>query len=158
MKANPFKYKSNAVVRTCRHCGNPIIGGRNRRFCNADCSRAFAKQTARDKTTKPENPFLWVFLRDGFRCQICGKTPADGVKLHADHIYPISKGGTSDEENLITLCGDCNCGKSDKVLPEAQLFSLWDITRKNCLSSDYKTLRDKYLAQVESVHIFRGGE
>ena len=52
--------------------------------------------------------------RDGFRCQLCGATQADGVKLHVDHIIPISKGGTSDIDNLRTLCERCNRGKGDQ--------------------------------------------
>lgn len=53
-----------------------------------------------------------VFRRDGYRCQICGRTQADGVKLVVDHIIPVAKGGTSDMDNLQTLCFECNSGKS----------------------------------------------
>lgn len=56
-----------------------------------------------------------IFKRDNFRCQICGSTAQDGVKLHVDHIVPISKGGLTVESNLRTLCDRCNMGKSDKV-------------------------------------------
>lgn len=56
-----------------------------------------------------------ILERDGFKCQICGRTEKDGVKLHVDHIFPISKGGATIPENLRTLCSDCNLGKSDKV-------------------------------------------
>lgn len=55
-----------------------------------------------------------IMKRDGFRCVICGKTAEDGVKLHVDHIKPISKGGLTVPDNLRTLCQDCNLGKSDK--------------------------------------------
>lgn len=56
-----------------------------------------------------------VMRRDGFRCQICGATQKDGVKLHVDHIFPISKGGKTEMSNLRTLCERCNMGKSDKI-------------------------------------------
>lgn len=56
-----------------------------------------------------------VMMRDGFRCVLCGATQADGVKLHVDHIIPLSKGGTSEMSNLRTLCERCNIGKSDKL-------------------------------------------
>lgn len=56
-----------------------------------------------------------ILERDGFKCQICGRTENDGVKLHVDHIYPISKGGATIPENLRTLCSDCNLGKSNKI-------------------------------------------
>lgn len=54
-----------------------------------------------------------VMRRDGFRCKYCGRTEADGVKLHVDHIKPVSKGGKTELSNLQTLCDECNLGKSD---------------------------------------------
>jgi len=56
-----------------------------------------------------------VLRRDDFKCQSCGKSPANnpGVVLHVDHIKPWSKGGETIEENLQTLCSKCNVGKSD---------------------------------------------
>lgn len=56
-----------------------------------------------------------VLRRDGFRCQICGATQKDGVKLHVDHIFPVSKGGRTEMSNLRTLCERCNMGKRDKI-------------------------------------------
>ena len=55
-----------------------------------------------------------VLKRDNFRCTICGRGQEDGVKLHVDHIRPVSKGGKTVMENLRTLCSDCNLGKRDK--------------------------------------------
>lgn len=58
---------------------------------------------------------LDVMKRDGFRCVLCGASPAieRGVVLHLDHIVPVCKGGRSTIENLRTLCCVCNWGKSD---------------------------------------------
>lgn len=56
-----------------------------------------------------------VMKRDGFRCVLCGRSASeDGVKLHVDHIRPVSKGGKTEMSNLRTLCEQCNWGKSDK--------------------------------------------
>lgn len=55
-----------------------------------------------------------VLRRDGFRCVRCGRGREDGVKLHVDHIKPVSRGGKSVMDNLQTLCEDCNCGKGNK--------------------------------------------
>ena len=57
-----------------------------------------------------------VFHRDGFRCTYCGKGPGDGVKLHADHVIPKSKGGPDSLDNLVTSCQACNIGKRDKII------------------------------------------
>lgn len=57
-----------------------------------------------------------VFDRDDYTCRYCGKTPADGITLEADHVTPRSKGGDDSIENLVTSCFDCNRGKSDLVI------------------------------------------
>ncbi len=56
-----------------------------------------------------------IMRRDGFKCCNCGRSPATeaGVILHADHKKAWSKDGSSDYENLQTLCSVCNIGKSD---------------------------------------------
>lgn len=56
-----------------------------------------------------------ILKRDGFKCKICGATAQDGVKLHVDHIIPVSKGGKTVRSNLRTLCDRCNFGKRDKI-------------------------------------------
>lgn len=55
-----------------------------------------------------------IMKRDNFRCVLCGRGAEDGVKLHIDHIVPVSKGGKTVPSNLRTLCEDCNFGKRDK--------------------------------------------
>lgn len=53
-----------------------------------------------------------VFERDGYACRYCGsKTPP----FHLDHVYPVSKGGETTEDNLVTACAICNQKKHDKV-------------------------------------------
>ena len=55
----------------------------------------------------------WLILkRDGFKCKVCGATQEQSP-LTVDHIIPVSKGGTNDENNLRTLCSECNLGKRD---------------------------------------------
>jgi len=56
-----------------------------------------------------------VLARDGYRCCICGRNASDDVKLHVDHIIPVSKGGKTEMSNLRTLCADCNLGKGAKM-------------------------------------------
>ncbi len=56
-----------------------------------------------------------ILKRDNFKCVLCGASKNDGIKLHVDHIVPISKGGKTIKSNLRTLCEDCNIGKGDKL-------------------------------------------
>lgn len=58
-----------------------------------------------------------VLKRDHYRCVICGRSAKDGVKLHVDHIKPVSRGGKTTLSNLRTLCSDCNLGKSASYDP-----------------------------------------
>lgn len=50
------------------------------------------------------------------RCGYC-LTPQSltSYKLEIEHIYPISKDGTSENENLCLACRHCNLHKSSKV-------------------------------------------
>jgi len=53
---------------------------------------------------------LRVLERDGYRCVLCGRSPALelGVSLHLDHIIPFIDGGETTFANLRTLCQQCN--------------------------------------------------
>ena len=61
-----------------------------------------------------------IFARDSFRCQYCGRTPP-AVRLHVDHVLPVAKGGTNEDENLVTSCSDCNHGKHTRKLERGQV-------------------------------------
>lgn len=54
-----------------------------------------------------------VIKKYGARCMLCGRTPADGVKICVDHIKPraLFPELELDENNLQVLCNDCNMGK-----------------------------------------------
>jgi len=45
-------------------------------------------------------------------CNICGSKE----NLHKDHIFPVSKGGTDNRENLQVLCRKHNLSKSDTII------------------------------------------
>jgi 5-methylcytosine-specific restriction endonuclease McrA len=56
-----------------------------------------------------------IFKRDNFTCHYCGNHPPH-VILEVDHIIAVSKGGTNNEDNLITACFNCNRGKAARDL------------------------------------------
>lgn len=51
-------------------------------------------------------------------CAYCGTSAT-----HADHIRPLSKGGTHTKSNLVAACATCNLSKHSKLLNE------WDPVR-----------------------------
>ena len=55
-----------------------------------------------------------VFARDKYACRYCG---AHG-RLECDHVVPLSRGGRSDLENLVTACLPCNRRKGARTLKE----------------------------------------
>ena len=65
------------------------------------------------------NTFL--FARDHYRCQYCGR-PAAELKpreaLTRDHVIPISRGGTNDWTNVVTACSPCNTRKGNRLPAE----------------------------------------
>ena len=58
-----------------------------------------------------------AFERDNYTCVYCGAF--EGVTLHLDHLYPVSKGGGNDLENLVTACDACNLSKHARIIPDA---------------------------------------
>ncbi|RGC58492.1 HNH endonuclease [Agathobaculum butyriciproducens] len=58
-----------------------------------------------------------ILERDNYTCQQCGNSvyKEPNLLLEIDHIIPVSKGGTSEPQNLQTLCWRCNRSKSDKL-------------------------------------------
>ncbi|MCH7958845.1 MAG: HNH endonuclease [Candidatus Hydrogenedentes bacterium] len=59
----------------------------------------------------------FILNRDDFRCCLCGRSAAqeNNVKLEVDHKTPVKRWGRTIEDNLRTLCRDCNRGKSDSL-------------------------------------------
>ena len=90
----------------------------NRRQILAELLAMEATEPARRKRERSlmtDKLRYMILRRDGFRCQLCGRSANDGIKLHVDHIIPISKGGRTIESNLRVLCEDCNLGKGDTI-------------------------------------------
>lgn len=56
-----------------------------------------------------------IFARDDYTCQYCG---VRGTKLECDHKHPVARGGSHDDENLVTACRTCNRSKRDKLVTE----------------------------------------
>ncbi|PSB04740.1 HNH endonuclease [Merismopedia glauca] len=55
----------------------------------------------------PDEVRKYVFIRNNYQCQSCGKTHQE-TELNIDHIIPLAKGGSNDISNLQSLCRTCN--------------------------------------------------
>lgn len=60
-----------------------------------------------------------VHLRDMFTCQYC-HIQLPQSKLTMDHVLPISKGGKTNWENIVSACNPCNGkkGNNEKIRPK----------------------------------------
>ena len=79
-----------------------------------------------------------ILERNGFTCQHCGAGPGDvdpfnphrKVRLHIDHIVPISQGGTDEKDNLRVLCSACNQGRANVQAPTETALNIIAKIRK----------------------------
>lgn len=69
----------------------------------------------RRRVSRWERLRRFIFDRDGHACTYCGS--AD-LPLHCDHVVPVSRGGSSEPENLTTACKPCNLSKNDRTPQE----------------------------------------
>ncbi len=58
-----------------------------------------------------------IHVRDNYTCQYCGS----GNTLTLDHVLPVSRGGKSSWENVVTACYPCNSSKGNKTPEEAHM-------------------------------------
>jgi 5-methylcytosine-specific restriction endonuclease McrA len=57
-----------------------------------------------------------VFLRDLNTCQYCD-TAFPKSTLTLDHVVPLSRGGKTAWDNIVTACSPCNAHKGNKMEP-----------------------------------------
>jgi 5-methylcytosine-specific restriction endonuclease McrA len=106
-------YLYSHVADVCQSCADVISN-----LYNKAHSGEFITWKERDappvyeKKQIPESLRWKIFERDGFTCRFCGSQRM----LRVDHIYPESKGGDINPENLQTLCNSCNCSKGNKIV------------------------------------------
>lgn len=57
----------------------------------------------------------FVLERDGYQCAYC--STMDGP-MEVDHVFPVSKGGSDDLQNLVCACRSCNRSKGAKTVAD----------------------------------------
>lgn len=118
----------------CNWCGKPLTG-RSKYFCPPSEREIYQGYRRKDYWCTLGFKAWWtsgnprfkraVYLRDNFTCKNCGLRPVTtnihGIEipdlslLAIDHIYPYSKGGKTELNNLQVLCRRCNARKRDNV-------------------------------------------
>lgn len=111
-KGIPLPKLDDKNCKLCKRIFTPTRSGQI--FCEAKCRL----QDIENNKLRSVKDFS-IFKRDSFTCIYCGKSSIeDNVKLHVEHIIPISKGGKTELKNLITSCSDCNSCKNELRLIE----------------------------------------
>jgi ribosomal protein S27AE len=126
--------------RMCDECGKTFMPKNSRnRFCSIECHSA--NQLV---------GYIRIFERDEFACIYCGRSSiTDGVKLHLEHIIPLSAGGKSKANNLVTSCATCNLSKGKTLFGNKTIGVLLTIVRERnskfgiCENQHIKTFRDE---------------
>jgi CRISPR/Cas system Type II protein with McrA/HNH and RuvC-like nuclease domain len=88
----------------------------------AEASKIIQKITRKVRGPLSQRTRFRVLEAYNYRCFYCGRG-ADVVALEVDHVFPVARGGTDDQSNLVPACEACNSGKSDRIvsaLPESQ--------------------------------------
>ena len=113
--------------------GIPILPGRGTKASGIAILKKLGLENRKAKSPKKKKPpasvnsqsflngYAWRKLRMqalekyGARCQCCGRTRADGIVIHVDHVKPRRKHPelALDLDNLQVLCEVCNHGKGN---------------------------------------------
>ena len=104
------------------------------------------------------NTFL--FARDGYRCQYCGKhrTQLRGREfLTRDHIVPVSRGGDNSWANVLTACSPCNNRKGSHLPDEVGMHPLHAPHEPNYVELVWAVRRVTPL-QAEYIKMFYGAD
>ena len=73
-----------------------------------------ARVAQADNITRELGISVKLRLPKDHNCPYCGNDLGDVP--HADHIYPVSRGGLSTLVNMVYVCADCNIKKRDSTL------------------------------------------
>lgn len=87
---------------------------RNREVQNAATARRYARMRGIGGS-HTATEWLAIKARYDFRCLMCGRREPE-IRLHRDHIIPVTRGGANTADNLQPLCKSCNSKKHTDIL------------------------------------------
>lgn len=77
-----------------------------------ECSKAYTEAVGNRWAVYSPDGHHVLTLQPEDKCQKCGSKE----RLHKDHIFPLSKGGTDNKENIQILCKKHNLSKSASII------------------------------------------
>lgn len=107
----------------CKFCKKTIEykGNIKPEICS-DCRRAYNIKISFDKRTTPECDIFYLKeLLKQDKCSYCGCS-VNVLQRHIDHIIPVARGGTNDNDNLCVACNYCNEQKHTMTREEYKQF------------------------------------
>ncbi len=113
-KDNPFRRKE--IVKKWEFNNREKVNEKNRKWSRNNRKKLRIKEARRRARLSSSGgsytSYEWNQLvkQQENRCLACGKK----TKLTVDHVIPVSKGGTSNIDNLQGLCFSCNSSKGAK--------------------------------------------
>ena len=110
----------------CPTCGDKYVQDLQVTTTTVYCSRKCAKKAERDRRWArqrdafvAEVPRAYIYRRDRYRCQLCGKPLAMSESVPhpnaptLDHVIPLARGGTHEPSNVQAAHFLCNASKGD---------------------------------------------
>ena len=125
-----YRIRHKRIGFRCKWCGKnvePKDGSKLRDFCSTRCMKRFGtyhykiKKLETTKDSMEKFSPLKIFMRDGWKCQICGGKINREVKAphpmsgSIDHIIPLAKGGQHTKANVRCAHFICNSRKGVKI-------------------------------------------
>jgi hypothetical protein len=99
-----------------------------------------------------------VYLRDGYKCQVC-KGKSKDFQLEAHHIIPRSENGSHELDNLVTVCKTCHIkitnGEIDAKGKRLKKFKFNNTTQRlhilKLLKEHYPAINFKYGSEISKL-------
>lgn len=104
------------------------------------------------------NTFL--FARDRYRCQYCGRTQSElkpREALTRDHLIPMSRGGSNEWTNVVTACSACNTRKGNRMPGEIGMYPIHPPVEPHFVHLSW-AVRRLTPTQARYIRVFYGAE
>ena len=125
----PYYLNKEQFEKTCCVCGKLYKTNLKKQvYCSEECHRErrliWQRQYNVERLDAPIKTRFEVLAKSGFKCRYCGRGANEGAILVIDHIIPVARGGRSESSNYVAACQECNLGKSDLLLPPAEIEAI----------------------------------